>query len=119
MALLQNREIPNMSPLRHVSFSTGLSQPILPLFASSPRAKIRMVPRRSDTMSCAEIYDALRIYGPIYSIYEENTVATIVQFWAEEDACDAEEGLSEKKEMGLELQLCNPCSLYVSVRGAT
>ncbi|KAK7062674.1 hypothetical protein VNI00_000162 [Paramarasmius palmivorus] len=114
MALLQNREIPNMSPPQRVSFSTSLSQPILPLFTSSPRAKIRMVPRRSDSMSCAEIYDALRVYGPIYSIYEENVVATIVQFWGEEDACDAEEGLTEKKELGLELQLCNPCSVYVS-----
>ncbi|ESK92547.1 polyadenylate-binding protein 1 [Moniliophthora roreri MCA 2997] len=114
MAILQEQEIPNTTPLLRISFSTNLIESISCKFSSISAAKPRLLTHFPSSKTCGDMYDVLRTYGPIYTIYKDDILGILVQYWAEDDACEAELALKENVDLSMELQACDPKSIYVS-----
>ena len=108
------RTFPNVEHLTPLVLSITLNREIFtPPQSISPRL-IRGLPADyKDT----ELYDLLRPFGPVASARMGSGLGGIVQFWKEEDACEAELNVKQILPRGQEItiQAFDHCNLFCTV----
>ena len=114
LATLHLRPFPNIEPPVPLILSITLNRALhSPPQCIYPRL-IRPLPADYDNL---ELYDLFRPFGPVASAQVESGLGGIVQFWKEEDACEAELNVKQILPRGQEItiQAFDPCNLFCMV----
>ncbi|KAJ7694899.1 hypothetical protein B0H17DRAFT_1199047 [Mycena rosella] len=111
LATLHLRPIPNLEPPVILKFCTTAN--LKAFEAPDPAVFPRVIKTLPAGCSEATLYDALRPYGPLYSVRIDPIAGGLVQFWTEDNAQDAEICLVVAQPK-MVLQAYDPCSLFCS-----
>ncbi|KAJ7080599.1 hypothetical protein B0H15DRAFT_856518 [Mycena belliarum] len=111
LATLHRRPIPNIDPPVILQFSTTVS--LNPIPAPDPAVSPRIIKSLPPGCTEATLYDAIRPYGPLYSVRIDPTAGGLVQFWTEDNAQDVEICLLVAQPP-MVLKAYDACSLFCS-----
>ncbi|KAJ7694897.1 hypothetical protein B0H17DRAFT_1199045 [Mycena rosella] len=111
LATLHLRPIPNLEPPVILKFCTTAN--LKAFEAPDPAVFPRVIKTLPAGCSEATLYDALRPYGPLYSVRIDPIAGGLVQFWTEDNAQDAEICLVVAQPK-MVLQAYDSCSLFCS-----
>ncbi|KAJ7694892.1 hypothetical protein B0H17DRAFT_1199042 [Mycena rosella] len=88
LATLHLRPIPNLEPPVILKFCVTAN--LKAFEAPDPTVFPRVIPALPAGCNEVTLYDALRPYGPLYSVRFDPIAGGLVQFWTEDNAQDAE-----------------------------
>lgn len=90
---IDNSSIPNLNihPLVLLEISKDVNK-AYDLFP--PEEKQRWITPLPSEYNESQLYDLLHPFGPISSIHIDKNLGGVVQFWTEDDACNAEKNLT-------------------------